>query len=223
MRLFFLHPSSRALINVRRLKKYEYDTRRIVAMTAMALDKLIVLGDSSPEDEIVGIMSYHLNGRRTVGILKPEETAGMPALDYIREYTTGNVRKILFIMDQDGNSLDRFFELVEERLGRIGRVQPIENHDDDERVKLYTCHMSHRSVDIIVVASGSEDLDTPSHEIEDHLLLIAGIDGRIDDSKDQWRSLDESEREDVMRLLKDRDLFEITFHQHICGCSYLEE
>lgn len=222
MRLFFLDPNSRALINVRRLRKYEYDVRRIVAMTAMTLDKLIVLGDSSPEDEIVGIMSQHLNGRRTVGILKPI-TAGMSALDYIREYATGNVRKILFIMDQDGNSLDRFFELVEERLGRIGRVQPTENYEDDERVKVYTCYMSHRSVDIIVVASGSEDLDTPSHEIEDHLLLIAGIDMHVDDSKDHWRSLDESEREDVMRLLKDRDLFEITFHQHICGCSYLEE
>jgi hypothetical protein len=221
MRLLFLNPMSRALINVRRLRKYGYDTQRIVTQNAETLDKLIVLGNSSPEDEIVGIMSHHLNGVRTVGIVKPE-TAGIPALDYIREYAIGNVCKILFIIDQDNNSLDQFFQLVRERIGQTGRVQPIEDYEEDERVKMYTCCMFPRPVDIIVVASGSEDIDTPSHEIEDHLLVTAGIVSEVNDSKEYWRSLDESEREDVIRLLKDRDLFEISFRQHVCGCGYLE-
>jgi hypothetical protein len=193
----------------------------MVAETVVTLDKLIVLGNGSPEDAIVGILSYHLNGEWTVGIVKPSRT-GIATLDYVRDYAKDNVRKILFIIDQDDNNLDQFFQLVRERIGQTGRVQLIENCEDDERVKMYTCFMSHRSIDIIVVASGSEELDSPSHEIEDHLLVIAGIVSHVNDSKEYWRSLDESEREDILGLLKDKDLFGISFHQHVCGCNYLE-
>jgi hypothetical protein len=221
MRLFFLDPTSRASINVRRLRNYGFDTRRIVAQDAGTLDKLIVLGDGSPEDEIMGILSHHHDGERIIGIVKPE-TAGMAALDHLRNYASGNVQKILFITDQDGNGLEQFFQLARERIELTGRVQSIENCNDDDRVRIYHWRFSNKLIDIIVVASGSEDLDTRSHEIEDHLLMIAGITSHVQDSKEQWRALDESEREDVLRLTQNKDLFEIAFHQHVCGCNCLE-
>jgi hypothetical protein len=221
MRLFFLNPASRALINVSRLRKCGYDARRIVAQFVETLDKLIVLGDGSPEDEIVGILSHHLDGERTVGIVK-SPAPGIPALDHIRDYALNNVRKILFIIDQNDNSLNRFFQLVRERIERTGRVHPAEDLGDDERVRMYSCCLGNNSVDIIVVASGLENLDTPKHEIEDHLLLLAGIETHVKDSKEYWRSLNENERGDVLELLKDRNVFEVVFHQHICGCNYLE-
>lgn len=218
MRLFFLDPTSRTLINVRRLKKQEYDTRRIVAQDVETLDKLIVLGNGSPEDEIIGIMSYHLDGRRTVGIVK-SQSPGIASLDHIRDYMFENVQRILFIIDQDDNNLSQFFASVSER---IGIAVPIEDQEGNGRVKIYHYSLSQRIVEIIVVASGSDDLDTSHHEIEDHLLVLAGEGPSVSDPKRHWRRLDQDVRQDVFRLLKDRDLFEVVFHQHVCGCRYLE-
>jgi hypothetical protein len=221
MRLFFLDPASRTLVNVLRLRRYGFNTRNMVAQNPGTLDKLIILGDGSPEDEIMGILSHHLDGQRIVGIVK-SPTAGIAALDNIRYYAQHNVQTILFIVDQDDTSLDRFFQLARERIEQTGRAQLVEDLRDDDRVRMYECCLSNKSVNIIVVASGSEDLNTLNHEIEDHLLVIAGIESHVRDSKTYWRSLGASEREDILRLLKDRDLFEVAFHQHICGCDYLE-
>jgi hypothetical protein len=218
MRLYFLDQASRALINVRRLKKHGYDTRIIVALDAETLDKLIILGNGSPEDEIVGIMSNHLNGRRTVGIIK-SQSSGIASLDHVRYYASfSNVQKILFIIDQDDNSLSQFFASVSKR---IGRAEPIRDQGENDRVKMYRFHLPQKTVDVIVVASGSDDLDTSHHEIEDHLLVLAGKGPSVNDPKEHWRTLNQDEKQDVFRLLKDRDLFEIVFHQHVCGCIYL--
>jgi len=60
------------------------------------------------------------------------------------------------------------------------------------------------------------------HEIEDHLLIVAGQDSSVTNSKERWDSLDESEKDDVFNLLKHKDVREISLRQHALGINYQE-
>lgn len=225
MRLHFPFAGSSAERNIRGLKHYGYDIHRIIAPNAKTIDKLVLLGNGSPEDEIIGIMGLHLDGDMIVGIVKPEKP-DLPALDFVKEYILEtNVIKILFVVDQDDRDLDALFTRATKRLRDSGiRVEPETDYDDIDRARVYRCYVQGtKTRHLIIVVSGDENFATPQHEIEDHLLMIAGIERAEKGSKEKWKSLNKADKDDVFRLLKNKDLFEIAFPHHVCGCNCLEK
>ena len=74
MRLYFPDASSPPAINVSRLKKSGYNTRRIVVTTPSgALDTLILLCNGTPDDRVLGVLAHHLDGNKIVAVVKPTE------------------------------------------------------------------------------------------------------------------------------------------------------
>jgi hypothetical protein len=224
MRLLFLEPYSRAEINIRRLRRHGYDTYSLLAQSVPTVDRLVVLGDGSPEDKLVGILSCHLDGSKVVAIVKAPKS-NLAALDCVKEYAKRRkIEKMLFIIDQDNLNLDRLFEIAVIRITKHGiEIQPIEMENGLDRVKAYRCRCSGKDLVVVIVASGLDAFETTKHEIEDHLLLVAGVDSSGNDPKKQWESLDQDAKDDVIRLLKDKDVCETFLPQHFCGLSYLED
>jgi hypothetical protein len=222
MKLYFLDPTGRSAINVRRLRKIGYDTSRIIAQDVkQSVQTLIVLGNGSPEDKVLGILSFHLNGVNIVGMVKPTQSH-LGALDQLKTYVELKFEKIMFIIDQDDLTLNFLFDEAVKRLQAIGiSTRQQETSEELDRVRAYQCSFSNKTFDIVIVASGLEESRTRKHTIEDHLLCAAGIDN-VENSKDSWTCLNSDDQEDVLELFKDRDLVEVLFPQHIYGCKFLE-
>lgn len=220
MKLFFLDPSSRLAINIRRLRNYGFNTHNIIASDAGQNPRaLIVLGNGSPEDEVIGIISHHLDGNRVVGIVKPTQHH-LASLDQLRTYIELNVEKIMIIIDQDDWTLDDLLNTAERRIRDIA-ISPQSQPDTENRVRIYNCMLSNRRFQVIIVVSGLDDFPTKQHTIEDHLLKLAGFD-KSDNPKESWRNLSSDERDNVFRRLQDRKVVEAVFPQQTCGCRRLE-
>lgn len=220
MKLYFLDPSSRAAINVARLGRYGYDTRKIIIFTAKKLEALIVIGDGSPDDTALGIISYHLNDK-VVGMVKPVQTH-LSALDQLKIYIARRIKKIMVLIDQDDLTLDNIFDEAVKRMQGIGITVHQEKRGEIPSFRVYECSLPSKRFDIVLVVNGLEDVSTPKHTIEDHLVKAGGIDV-VSSSKESWACLRKHEKGDVFRLLQDKDLAPISFPQHFSGCKCLED
>jgi hypothetical protein len=185
------------------------------------LSTLIVLGDGSPEDEIVGILSCHL-GNKTVGVTKPEKHS-TDAFREIRQYLNlKNLAKLVFILDQDTHSLESLFSEVEAIFGEQGIIFQLNRpFDTVEKVRVYECSINNRIFGVIVVVSGLAESNCNQHMIEDHLVKLAGFQSGTN-GKEQWQSLGSEEKETVLKLLKDKDVAEVTFPQHFFAFELIE-
>jgi hypothetical protein len=225
MKLRFLYPTSRTAINVHRLKRCGYDTSRIIDQDLSAsTSQLIVLGNGSPEDKVIGILSYHLDGNNVIAIVKPTSTR-LSVLDQLKTYLDLKFEKILLLVDQDDLNLNDLFDEAARRLGEIG-VNAQERGDIEEidRFRVYECALDNKRFEVIIVVSGLEEICASKHTIEDHLTKAAGID-ITENSKDSWHAHMHSnprDEEDVFRLLQNRDVVDVLFSQHISGCKCLE-
>jgi hypothetical protein len=219
MKLYFLKETGRASINIRRLKRYNYNIQnsiieRIERMED--LNALIVLGNGSPEDEVIGITSYHQKGDAVIGITKPDRHH-TDAFRELRIYVDLKIRKLLFIIDQDAFDLNVLFRSIESIFREQGiTFRSVAVPNGLEKVRLYQCSINSRDFRVIVAISGLDEFNSTKHVIEDHLLMLAGIKTN-ENAKAKWRSLEPVERNGIFAFLKDRDIAEVVFPQHFCA------
>ena len=69
---------------------YSFSTRMglgVVTLRPTAdVRDLILVGDGTPDNYVLAILAYHLNGRKVVGIAKHEEMRGLSVLRDVRTY-----------------------------------------------------------------------------------------------------------------------------------------
>jgi len=194
MKLYPLAPTSRTAINMfgisRRLKLGVATTK------PDALEGLVIVSDGTPDDVVVSVISYHVNGKTTVGVVKPLETRGLGAIQLIPTYLRPGIRKIMLLTDQDEKTLEAMREEALQRLGTVGAQ--VVREVDEGRLKVWECVHGARGFQFIVAISGIDEFGTAKHSIEDHLLKAAmtfnvgGIQWCLDvrgDSKEEWMSI----------------------------------
>lgn len=222
MRLYFLDPTSRTLINVARLRRCGYDVRRIIAQSVEILNALVVIGNGSPDDKVLGALSYHLDGGTIVGVVKPRGRTGLSVLDQLKTYVSRRIKKIMVLIDRDDSLLEQLFGNALDRIRGIGiNVSHIEEVNN---LRVYQCTLGSRQFEVVIVANGLEEVGTTMHTIEDHLTTAAGIQV-AENSKQSWNSLGRNRKEEVFRRLKEQgnNVIEKLFPQQVCGFRLLED
>lgn len=222
MKLYFLDPSSRAAIHVARLRRSNFNVGRIIAESVESLDALIIMGNGTPDDKILGALSYHLDGGKTVGLVKPGKITHLSVLDLLKTYLRPRMRKLMILIDQEDLTLNELFDEALRRMCDIGiNASEVEVMD---RLRVYQCSLVGREFSVIIVVSGLEEISSQTHSIEDHLAKAAEIQV-VENSKQSWRSLNRSEREEVFRRLEEKRIDEIEeiFPQQVSGCRRLAE
>ena len=219
MRLYFSDPTSRPAININRLSRYTFNMREIVLTTPSEIDALIVLGDGSPEDEVIGVLVSHQRADKTVGVVKPDKH-GVASFSTAKSYVEHlKARCLLFIIDQNGAALNSLFDMIDNVISQQGiAIASSQPFAETDRAKIYECTLAGKEFRIIAVISGLPDFEAPVHEIEDHMLKLAGINA-AQDAKDTWNHLPKDRKEAILKSLKDRNVAAEAFPQHFLAIS----
>jgi len=226
LRFYFLSPTSATAKNISRLRKSSYEIRRIMieSIPRKTLDKLIVLCNGTPDDRVLGVLAYHLNGNNIVGITKPIETrlGALGLLASFLNYSTPlRFKKFLFLIDQETDLPDDLFINAETIMENSGITFIVDESFD--RGRSYNCSVTGgREFEVVVVVNGLDDIPTTNHCIEDHLAKAKGLRVR-GKSKDAWAALSSEEQRLVFRNLKGSvQTVEQLFPQQVHGCRILE-
>jgi len=221
MRLSFLNPESRTAINVTRLRKYEYETNKIIVDWVKSLVTLVVLADGTPDDQMVGVLSYHLNGNQVVGVVKPTERTHLSVLYELKVYLNLGINKVMVLIDQEDLPLSNLFGQAEDIMKEIGIK--LDTKEEKDRVGVYQCSLASKKFEIIIVVNGLSEVCTDKHSIEDHLTKAAGIEVK-GNSKDSWETLKSKHEEEVFRKFKrKRKEIEKLFPQQVSGFKRLTD
>jgi len=221
VRLSFLNPKGRTAINVTRLKRYGYETRNIIVdwTRPKSLVALVVLANGTPDDQIVGVLFYHLNGEQIIGVVKPTEKTHLSVLYELKTYLDLGFTKIMVLIDQEDLTLSDLFIRTENIIKEIG--VNLDAKEDKDRVRLYECSLANKTFEIIIVVNGLSEICTRKHSIEDHLTKAAGI-KVVENSKDSWENTNSNIRESIYRELKGkRKEIEALFPQQVFGFKRL--
>lgn len=165
-------------------------------------DRMVVLGDGSPDDNIMAIVCYHMNGRDIAWIIKPEKT-GLNSLELVSFYTqrfTHKIKTYLFLIDQEKLSIDEFFKKAE-KIFRDHGLELATTERREKRVAFYDCKLGPTSFRLILVINGRDDIQSTRHSVEDHLIAAGGFDVK-EDSKDSWDKISKKEQDGVYQTLK---------------------
>jgi len=192
------------------------------------LDTLVVIGDGTPDDIAFSIIVFHLNGDKIAGIVKPKEKKRIDCVGLIPAYLKGNIRKIIFLMDQEDDKLSTIYERIHEGVKKIatGKIKVIDE-ESEKRLKVYECKYGSKEFELILVINGLDEIHTDKHSIEDHLLKAAELlsieIGDFENSKEAWNSIKDRHEDIFKKLKKKRKIVEGVFPQQIQGCKYLAE
>lgn len=210
------------------------------------INYIMMLGNGSLDSIIMVIISYNLNHTKTVGMTKPKnkEKYDMIIGPYIKTnktiYPQGcdlvkiiptyikYSNKVALVIDQEYETLDSIFQRIDKNLAAINIKIDSKEKINDKAIH-YQCSFASKKLDFILIISGLSELQTKSHKIEDHLIKIATKLNKINpkiirDSKDIWRSLNDSIKNDVMRhLCHNNDLLIEIFPQHYRGLNLLKQ
>ncbi len=205
----------------------EFRNKIMVDTAKEDIDSIIVLGNGNVDDLVVPIVCHHLNGNRTVGIVKPDGKKRLNTLNEFYVYISGHkINKIAIVMDQEKDNLDGIFKQAE----KILRSQNIrfETVINDNRFKQYKCKYGSRAFDLTIIISGLDDSPTKTHKIEDHLVKAALELSKIthsslQDSKEIWKSVDDSTQSEILNKFIENNSISIKiFPQHFNGLLLLE-
>lgn len=200
--------------------------------TPDTIDTLIVLSNGTPDDLVVFLIAYHLNGEMICAIVKPDVT-GISTFDLLRSYLTANPRltKVIFIIDEEVSTTDLISKELESKVKKsnIGSGNCVSDHEGKTRI--YDCTIGSRDFKLSLVVNGLSTIPTKKHTIEDHLLQAAEalelvvLPKQIPDPKSFWQySLGEEINQAVfLRLKERRRLMESTFPQQMKGFTCLKE
>lgn len=206
-------------------KEFRYEI--LVDKAKENIDSIIVLGNGDVDDLTIPIVCHHLNGNKIVGITKPERKRKATLNDFPTYLSKLKIRKIALVMDQEDEDLNEIFEKIEHGL----RNQHIRFNEakSEDRFKQYKCEFASRTFDFILIVNGMEEISTATHKIEDHLVkgalefsIVEDLD--IQDSKETWKSFDESLQREILNKFKgDKSRSSNVFSQHFKGLQLLKE
>ncbi|MEM4311715.1 MAG: hypothetical protein QXX95_04940 [Nitrososphaerales archaeon] len=207
------------------LNKYDrkYRLNSIALKVEEPLISLIVLAEGEEEARLLPFMVNALNGeRKTVAITKPKETR-YSSIRFIKLWLNSlkTLKKLLFIIDQENEEIDKIFDNMANSLNEIG-IQISYEKGIENRVRSYNCELGNIVFEVIIVISGVKNLNSKKHKIEDHLLSIRGVSESMEDSKEYWKRLPQDSKEEIYERLKDRDLINKHFSSHMKALSELE-
>lgn len=219
------------------LKLKNFERRYHVDLAAPPLStvhRLIVLGDGTPDDYAVFLVSHRLDGSDNCSIIKPTEGTGTSTFERIRIYLSEyqSLRVLLFIVDQEkrkAKSISKEFERQVKK-SNLSFTCRKEAEAEDGRLKVYDCALSDKQFSLILVLNGLPEMPTNKHTIEDHFLKAASELGlvklpqKITDPKNYWQSkVDITTKEIVLKeLIAGRRLTEEAFPQQLKACEYLK-
>ncbi|MCP8309241.1 MAG: hypothetical protein H3Z53_01710 [archaeon] len=219
MKLYPLNPNSGLATNIRKISKKL--GIKVVATKVEDLDRMVVITNGTPDDMVFAIISHHLNGDKTVRIVKPNGITRLVALDLLKKtYLKLKINKIMFLIDQETDPPDQIFEKVKEKLSSMGIS--IDSERDGHRFRIYECRLAGNKFKVIIVVNGLDDIPIKKHTIEDHLIKIAEIKA-LEDTKKTWLKLDQNKRDEIFKMVKDVKTVKYIFPQQIEGCKYLME
>ncbi|WP_456475374.1 hypothetical protein [Candidatus Pyrohabitans sp.] len=225
MRLKPLHPHFKAKMERKLSKLISKDFKNTVLSEEGEVRSLIILGNGNIDDLVIPIICHHLNGEKTIGIVKPIN----PRIGAISELSVVvprlSVNKIALVMDQESDELEELYRRIEDKLRRMN--VKFEREDIHRRLLRYTCRLGPREFELILIISGIDDAPSEMHKIEDHLLKalseLSKTEYRAGDSKKVWRGLGTSTQRNVLLKLKGtRKLCLDIFFQHSRGLKFLE-
>jgi hypothetical protein len=191
--------------------------------TSIPINSLIVLGNGREDYVVVPLICYHLNGKKTTAIVKPTYTryGAIPTLKTIVK----NYKTIAFILDQESDDLSTLYDKIKEKLIEIGVQYEIIDKSVRGRLIHYECSLLDHWFKFVVIINGLDDVVSPSHKIEDHLVRLARLtDITVQgDSKDAWNDLSEEERLEVFRsIYSGGRVVKEVFKQHFEGLGLLD-
>ena len=102
--------SARMLATARRLR-----IANVVAQAPGFSDKVVVVADGSPEDEILPILAVALNDDRLVDVSFPIHKS-LSVLNIIGAYVDRRYRRIVVVVDQEESNINEIFSDVRKRL-----------------------------------------------------------------------------------------------------------
>jgi len=196
------------------------------------IESAITVGDGSPDDIVCLVLCHKFDGRKVVGINKPQEGRGASSISAALQLTEGvRVKNLMVVLDQEGDKLEEIFGRAEGKLHESG--VKFEIGVEEGRLRTYNCIHAHRKFRTLVVVNG---LDKPYsiHTIEDHLLEFSErvleenvgevLDASNKNPKEVWEKLKDKHEGVYSHLLKaeEKDLEQI-FPQHIRALGLLQE
>ncbi|RLA83054.1 MAG: hypothetical protein DRG31_06615 [Deltaproteobacteria bacterium] len=222
MKLYPLLPSSRTTRNMisisRRLRI------SVVTPESRPLSGIIILANGTPDDYVVTILSHHLDGKKIVGITKPQRANWIAVFDIIHIYLRYRVDKLVMLIDQENEPLDSLFEKIEKKIAKVANITDVKKY---QRLITYTCRRHEGEFRLTVIINGLDDYRFKRHTIEDHLLKAAevflGIKLSKNDPKECWRNLREEDQYEVFRKLSKTASLDKLFPQQIKGLKSLLE
>lgn len=221
MKLYPLEPTSRLASNIASISRKLM--LGVLTYKVEMLDGLVIVADGTPDDVVVALISYHLDGKKTIGIVKSKE--GLPgALESIPTYLKSNIKRMIaIIVDQEDKKLKDVFDDAEWGLKAHGVSISVEVNED--RFRIYDCRHGNEGFKLVLVVNGLDEVKTAKHSIEDHLVKAAeGLInfGQFETSKDAWKSVKEHHLDVFKRLKDDLDSIHRIFSQQFKGLSMLK-
>ena len=227
MKLYPLELSSRLVTNISKISRRLKMDVLVKEVATHDLDTLVVIGDGTPDDIAFSIIAFHLKGDKIAGIVKPERTR-FGVIDLIPRYLMkGNIRKIIFLMDQEDDKMSTIYETIHEGVKKLatGKIKVIDE-ESEKGLKVYKGKCGSKAFELIIVINGLDEIHTDKHSIEDHLLKAAKILSieveDFENSKEAWKSIERHHVEIFKGLKEKRNIVGSVFPQQIKGCEYLK-
>jgi hypothetical protein len=226
MKLYSTLPGSKAESNIRSISRKLKIS--VLSGSTGQIDGIIIIGNGSPDAEVVCLIAHHLNGSKTVGITKPRDRTGLGVIQSIPTYLkTQRITKILILLDQEEYPTERIFKETEKTLTNEGLSVGIER--EKKRLKIYKWDLQNRDFTLIIAINGLDEIASKRHCIEDHLVKtshrILGIplSPKDLDSKMIWETKLRDRQDQVFNKLKEeRNLLDDIFPQQIEGLTVLK-
>ena len=195
----------------------------VLTLESITLSGIVILADGTPDDYVVAVISYSLNGRKSVGIVKPEEKR-LDIFSNLPVYLKYKVDKIAVLIDQEEEDLASVFNEIEKRMSETGTV--IRDVAREGRLRVYRCEHGVKKFQLISIVNGLDEYSFKRHTIEDHLLKAAeellGVKISSEDPKEGWKELKNRQYE-VFKRMKDISDIEDIFPQQVKGLKCLCE
>jgi len=163
------------------------------------MDALIIIGNGTPDDVVLLILTHKMDGDHVVGITKPKERLGTASISLIRQYLRIS-KNLIFVIDQEKDTLEDIWRRVDEKLQGNGIASRL--IEEDKRIKIFDCSLGSYKFKVSIVINGLNG-QYQKHTIEEHLIeyyrrvLGGSLSNVADDPKDIWESLGERLHKDI--------------------------
>jgi hypothetical protein len=178
----------------------------------------IVLTDGTPDDICFGLIASYLDNELH-GLITKSKQRRCDAINMISEYLSQNISTIIFVIDQENESLEFVYDHISKKLREKGLIN--ESLQQNNKLKRYSCSLGKYSYQVISVINGLDQVATDKHCIEDHFITSAEIDPN-GDSKGSWNSLTSREKLEKYRDLLNNDNIRKFFPQQVCSIDILK-